>query len=209
MKFSKHLIERGIALIMLLLCPLILPGATAGKPGVVEKRSVVEKKRESLVREGAVLEKAASGGERSRYVLGDVRVKPVPVMLASNELFQLRWTMEKVSGVEETGPQSQLLGEPSPPTTFSLSQNYPNPFNPSTTISFTVPEEVTGTTSLWIYDIRGRMVRTLVDEDLASGKYSVHWRGRNERGESVSSGVYLYKLIQGENVLTRKMTVVR
>ena len=209
MKFSDHMMETGIGLILLLLCPVILPGGTAVIPDAIEKKTMVEKKRAFLVHMEMANEEVVSGGESRRYLLKGVQVKPVPVMLASNELFQLRWTTEEVIEEEKTGPEAQLLSEPSPPVTFSLSQNYPNPFNPSTTISFTVPEKQTGTTSLRIYDIRGRMVRTLVDEDLASGNYSVHWRGRDERGESVSSGVYLYKLIQGGKVLMRKMTVVR
>jgi hypothetical protein len=147
---------------------------------------------------------------RGSYILRNVKVEPVLLMAASSESYRVFWTMDEVAREEEEGGLTTgLTGEPAMPLTFSLSQNYPNPFNPSTTITFSVPEEGTGVTSLQIYDIRGRLLRTLVDEELGSGNYSVHWDGVSDRGELVSSGIYLYRLRQGAEVQTRKMTVVR
>jgi hypothetical protein len=97
------------------------------------------------------------------------------------------------------------------PKVFSLSQNYPNPFNPSTTISFDIPGTI-GTkqrVSLIVYDIRGRLVRRLIDSDLEPGSHKIHWDGHDDRGRSVSSGVYLYRLESGDFISTRKMIVVR
>ncbi len=97
------------------------------------------------------------------------------------------------------------------PVAFYVSQNYPNPFNPSTTISFDIPgtfntkEKVNVT----VYDIRGRCVRTLIDSDFEPGSHKIHWNGRNDQGEAVSSGIYLYQLRAGGETLTRKMTVLK
>jgi hypothetical protein len=100
-------------------------------------------------------------------------------------------------------------GTVSLPKTLSLSQNYPNPFNPMTTIELAIPEGVSGKTSLAIYDTRGRRVRVLVDRSLAPGKYSFSWDGRDERGGSVQSGIYLYRLKAGDYVSTRKLVVLK
>lgn len=78
------------------------------------------------------------------------------------------------------------------PTEFDLSQNYPNPFNQSTQIGFVLKES--GLTTLMIYDLLGRKVKTLVEEELSSGYKSVLWDGKNDSGENVGSGVYFYRL---------------
>ncbi len=97
------------------------------------------------------------------------------------------------------------------PRSLSLGQNYPNPFNPSTTISFEIPG-TPGTkqgVSLTVYDLRGRRVRMLVDSDLEPGSHRIHWNGRNDRGEPVSSGIFLYILKSGGQSHTRKMVVLK
>ncbi len=96
------------------------------------------------------------------------------------------------------------------PRVFSLGQNYPNPFNPSTTITFSIPAgSGKVATRVSIYDIRGRLVNRIVDEEMEPGLYQVHWDGRDERGAAVSSGVYLYTITAGDYTSTRKMVVVR
>ena len=78
------------------------------------------------------------------------------------------------------------------PDDFVLSQNYPNPFNPSTTIRYALPKE--SNVSLKVYDILGKEVASLVNETQHAGTYKVEWKGINNRGENLSSGIYLYKL---------------
>ena len=95
------------------------------------------------------------------------------------------------------------------PQAFSLAPNFPNPFNPATTISFAVPEGSGGGISLKVYDIRGRLVRTLVEGEHAPGSYSVFWDGRDETGASTSSGVYFYRLTAGDFAATRKMVLLK
>ncbi|MBE2190493.1 MAG: T9SS type A sorting domain-containing protein [Candidatus Kapabacteria bacterium] len=90
---------------------------------------------------------------------------------------------------------------------YSLSQNYPNPFNPQTKIKFDVPANVRGQTSnvkLIVYDLLGREVATLVNEELKPGTYEADWDGSN-----FSSGVYFYKIISGDFVETKKMVLMK
>jgi len=93
------------------------------------------------------------------------------------------------------------------PNKFNLSQNYPNPFNPQTKIKFAVPSNVKGQTSnvkLVIYDLLGREVTTLVNEELKPGIYEADWDGSN-----YSSGVYFYKIISKGFVETKKMVLMK
>jgi len=88
------------------------------------------------------------------------------------------------------------------PNKFSLSQNYPNPFNPQTKIKFAVPKS--SFTKLIIYDLLGREVETLVNEELKPGTYEADWDGSN-----YSSGVYFYKIISGDFVEIKKMVLMK
>jgi hypothetical protein len=91
---------------------------------------------------------------------------------------------------------------------FSLFQNYPNPFNPETTIAYELAQ--VGHVQFTIYNLLGQRVRTLVDGWMPAGNHSVSWDGRGERGAmGVASGVYVYELKIGENVLRRKMLLLR
>ena len=93
------------------------------------------------------------------------------------------------------------------PKSFSLSQNYPNPFNPETTIRFDLPqaEEI----ELALYDLTGQKVATLAEGLRETGTYSLRWDGRDEDGRELASGVYLYRLIAGDRVATRKLLLLR
>ncbi len=102
-----------------------------------------------------------------------------------------------VSGVE-TQPLPKVVG---------LDQNYPNPFNPTTKIRFSLPRS--GNVSLKIFDLRGRLVKTLVDGALIAGRHEETWYGDDTVGRSVASGVYLYLLQTEQETRVRKMVVVR
>jgi photosystem II stability/assembly factor-like uncharacterized protein len=93
------------------------------------------------------------------------------------------------------------------PRTFHLRQNYPNPFNPLTLISYELPAETD--VSLTIYNVSGQRVRTLVSGRQSTGTHKVQWDGRDERGNQVSSGVYLYRLEAGSFSETRKMLLAK
>ena len=97
---------------------------------------------------------------------------------------------------------------PGLPRVAALSQNYPNPFNPSTTIKYQVPER--SQVSIKIYDVRGRLVQTLVNDVKDVGNYSIQWNGREISGQKVSSGIYLYTMETGNNFKsTKKMVVLK
>jgi hypothetical protein len=99
------------------------------------------------------------------------------------------------------------------PRAFALRQNYPNPFNPSTAIVVEIPDldgDGSGVrTRLAVFDTRGRRVRVLVDAPRTPGRYVVRWDGRDDRGERVASGVYLYRMEAGTFVSTRKMVMLK
>ena len=95
------------------------------------------------------------------------------------------------------------------PQKFSLSQNYPNPFNPLTSIEFAIPAGISEHVRLNIYDLRGALVRTLVDKVYNPGVHSALWDGTDETGNKVSSGVYIYMLRAGEFTNSKKMLFVR
>jgi hypothetical protein len=78
------------------------------------------------------------------------------------------------------------------PSEFELYQNYPNPFNPETKIEYTLKK--TGHVTLYIYNILGEKVKTLLDQDQPAGLYRIDWDGKNDNGKFVPSGLYLYKL---------------
>jgi hypothetical protein len=90
---------------------------------------------------------------------------------------------------------------------FSLLQNAPNPFNPSTTIRFTLPEA--SPVSLVVYDVTGALVRTLADGTYQPGAHAVVWNGLDRSGRACASGVYVYRLIAKQGVVTRRMTLLR
>lgn len=89
----------------------------------------------------------------------------------------------------------------------ALVQNFPNPFNPTTTIAFSLARR--SHVVLAIYDVRGALVRTLINEPRATGNYRVEWDGRNNAGASVSSGVYFYRLNAGGFRSTKKMVLLK
>ena len=93
------------------------------------------------------------------------------------------------------------------PTEFTLSGNYPNPFNPTTTIQYALPEEASVT--LEVFDAMGRRVATLVNSQQAAGRYEAQWNGRSDAGNTVASGMYLYRLRAGNFVETRTMLLMK
>ncbi len=106
------------------------------------------------------------------------------------------WYDPRVSAVDET-----------PSVRTALMANYPNPFNPSTRIAFRLAQA--GPVKLEIFDARGRLVRTLVDESLAADEHTVTWQGRDERGRQVASGIYLYRLSTDDFQLSRRMVLMK
>jgi hypothetical protein len=95
-----------------------------------------------------------------------------------------------------------------PASRMALHGAAPNPFNPRTTISFSLGTDALRA-SLRIYDVAGRLVRTLHQGALPAGEHTVIWQGKDESGHSVASGVYYYRLEAGNQAETRSMVLVR
>jgi len=93
------------------------------------------------------------------------------------------------------------------PVAFNVFQNYPNPFNPSTTISYAIPQQ--SNVMVKIYDMLGREVKTLVSEEQMPGVYDVLWNGDNNYGINVATGIYLYRVVAGNNVQVKKMILLK
>jgi photosystem II stability/assembly factor-like uncharacterized protein len=85
---------------------------------------------------------------------------------------------------------------------------YPNPFNPSTIISFSVTQTLSFVT-LSVYNIKGQKIKNLVNEVLTQGSHTVLWDGKNNNGNEVSSGLYLCRLRIGDQVITRKLMMMK
>jgi len=101
----------------------------------------------------------------------------------------------------------RLLAGDTPPRVTALYQNQPNPFNPQTTIRFDLAHD--GPVSLRVYDVAGRLVRTLVDGDRKAGRDAAVWNGLDDTGVPVPTGLYLYRLTSGESPITRKMLLLK
>jgi hypothetical protein len=93
------------------------------------------------------------------------------------------------------------------PEVFSLHQNYPNPFNPLTTLRYDLPEDAL--VNITIYDMMGRQIRTLVNNQQNAGFKSISWNGTNDKGASVSAGLYLYMIKAGKFRQTKKMVLLK
>jgi hypothetical protein len=115
--------------------------------------------------------------------------------------------------LEVDGKKRQLTGtqfsssSPEPAYQYKLAQNYPNPFNPSTTIAYSIASA--SDVTLAIFDVRGKLVRTLVSGRKTPNNYRVTWDGTDNRNVSVASGVYFYRLTTGEFAATKKMVLLR
>ena len=90
---------------------------------------------------------------------------------------------------------------------FDLEQNYPNPFNPSKTIEYEM--NTSDNVQLQIFDIKGELVKTLVNEFQTPANYKVVWNGTNSRGEKLTSGVYFYSIKTKDNIGTKKMILLK
>ena len=107
----------------------------------------------------------------------------------------------------EIGLPTAVGGSEAPRHSFALFQNRPNPFNPHTLIQFGLATACR--VRLYVYDVRGRLVARLVDRQLPAGPQSVLWRGQNDAGHPVASGVYFYRLETPHFTSTRQMVLLR
>jgi YVTN family beta-propeller protein len=109
--------------------------------------------------------------------------------------------------VEEIITTSVAENKPGLANDYTLKQNYPNPFNPSTKIEFAT--QSVGHVEIIVYTVTGQKIKTLLNESFASGNHSVYWDGRNDLGQDVASGIYMYVLKAGSTTITKRMVLVR
>ncbi len=112
-----------------------------------------------------------------------------------------------VRAIRDSGTSDVGENEVDAPESWLLYPNSPNPFNPSTTISYQV--KTPGPVAIQIYDLRGRLVSTLLNSNMATGKHEIVWQGQNDYGEAVRSGIYLLTLSHQNQVQTRKLTLIQ
>ncbi len=93
------------------------------------------------------------------------------------------------------------------PTNFNISQNYPNPFNPSTTIEYTLPKR--SNVKIEIFNLLGQKIIKLYNSEQPAGSYQIKWNGKDENGQSVTSGIYLYRISTDEFINSKKMLLLK
>ena len=90
---------------------------------------------------------------------------------------------------------------------YSLENNYPNPFNPSTSIEFSLAEQ--NQITLEVYNSHGEKIRTLVNEFKPAGAYKTAWNGKDDNGNVVSSGIYIYRIAAGSFIQSKSMVLLK
>ncbi len=116
------------------------------------------------------------------------------------------WYVDDI-GLTFTTTGTGVSEDPTMPTSYALRQNVPNPFNPVTTIQYQLP--VAGHVRIDVYNIAGRHVRTLVDEEQEPGYRNTVWDGTNQGGQKVASGVYMYRMQAGGQVSDKRMVLLK
>ena len=125
------------------------------------------------------------------------------VVEASDEEF----TIASEEGAFVLENTSLSIGTGALPEAFALHQNYPNPFNPVTSLRYDLPED--GLVNITVYDMIGRIVKTLVNSPQTAGYKSIIWDATNNRNEPISAGLYLYTIHAGKFRDTRKMVLLK
>jgi photosystem II stability/assembly factor-like uncharacterized protein len=136
--------------------------------------------------------------------MANVPVVDLDYRTSDNKLFaathgRSMYSTQIVTSVAEVGSEI--------PTQFQLTNNYPNPFNPSTKFRYALPEG--RNVRIIVYDIDGSKVTELVNNYQGAGTYEVSWNGKNDSGQQVASGTYIYQVSAGEFVQTKKMVMLK
>ncbi len=136
------------------------------------------------------------------YAIGDVKPGTYTITADggsySETVTVVAGQITSVEGIVVTSNDEELFT----PTNIELNQNYPNPFNPSTVISFSIPSS--NHVKLAVYDMLGKEVALLQNSQMAAGTHDINFDASN-----LSSGVYLYRLTVGSEMLTRKLTLIK
>jgi hypothetical protein len=139
-------------------------------------------------------------------------LKPLVGMIPAGAIDQVPYEMGNnaqnfPSGTANVQITTAVDDEPGIPDQFELHQNYPNPFNPETSISYTLANA--GVVRIAIYNLLGQKIRTLVDAAQQAGTHRLVWDGRNDLGQDVTTGVYIYRMETTDFSAVKKMTLLR
>jgi len=134
--------------------------------------------------------------------IDNIEIELTITEISGDEIFTSLGTSVLCLEIMTTG----ISDDPIPAVT-KLDSNYPNPFNPSTTINFSIKES--GHVTLEIYNIKGQKVKTLVNDVKNAGYHSAVWDGTDDNRNPVSSGIYLYKMNEGNQIMLKKMLLVK
>jgi hypothetical protein len=119
--------------------------------------------------------------------------------------------LQVVASINDLGIYQLRYGNPEDPEVspkaYLLSSNYPNPFNHSTNIRYEIP--IPGWVKIEIYNILGQKVKTLVDDHKPAGRYMMEWKGVDDRNETISSGIYFYRMSVHDFAETKKMVYLK
>ncbi len=137
---------------------------------------------------------------------GRIEYLDTPYGFASNTDLYYSYTLV-VDGNETPQSSEVKVVFNSAPTHFTMHRNYPNPFNPMTTIKFELPKP--GRTKLQVIDLSGRVVRTLVDENLPAAIHQREWNGTNDRGRRLASGTYYFRLTSDGHIAVQKVLLMK
>ena len=178
----------------------VVPAMIAGPAGETAWGNARAQAEHSM--RAAVIGGAGAPGTSANFRMNGTLGQSTPIGIgaaASKKVYAGFWGRPwALTGVDET------------PVVYrdALFQNYPNPFNPSTTIGFFLP--VRERISVKIYDMLGKEVRTLIDnQEYPAGSSRVSWDGHDGAGQPASSGTYFYSLIYGNFKQTEKMTLLK
>jgi hypothetical protein len=175
------------------------------KTGLSEGFEIISNAEEGRIRVGAFSAEAVSEAGELLSLKFEITAKERDRGALKLERYQLNAGTLKQAEVEFT------VGVPAVPVEFALHQNYPNPFNPETTIRFDVPavSEKNIRVRLSVYNISGQLVRTLLDEEREAGVHEIRWDSRDNTGNLVASGIYLYSISAGDFFATKKMMLLK
>ena len=155
--------------------------------------------------------------DSSTYVFSEL-IQDTSITLELEDNAQYYWmvialdTDDFIVGSNDNTPNTMVVGTLSIdgadiPEVFALHQNYPNPFNPTTQIKYDLPEDAL--VNITIYDVMGRSIRSLVNNQQKAGYRSIQWNATNNLGEPVSAGMYIYMIQAGEFRQVRKMVLLK
>lgn len=170
---------------------------------ITQKWALTYHQNDDILRFALTGSEAVNGSE----ILAIVRLDIAPDVKTgdSHYLDVHRLSIDEIEIIEPLA-KIQFIAQNAIPTSFQLLQNYPNPFNALTNIRFGLPEK--GRVKLKIYNLQGQEVRMLLDETWEAGYHSIYFDGKNNHGQHLSSGVYIYQLQINSDIATKKIIII-